>query len=86
MKTPTKSEIVIAVIIALAWFYVMLLYTHYDLERAGNLTIGAVVGTIFALFGYSINKSWKNTGMIVGVSVVATIVYDIVAWAVHNLN
>lgn len=83
MKKPTQSEIVIAIILMLAWFYAMLVYSNYDMERAGSLTIGAVVGVIFALFGYSATKGLKNTLMIVGVSFIATMVYHVVSGLIH---
>lgn len=86
MKNPTKFEVFLALMLMVAWFCAMLVYNHYDLEKAGSLSVGAVVGVIFALFGYSADKGWKNSGMIIGVSFIATIVYNAVAGLIHYLN
>lgn len=86
MKKPTTFEVVVAMILMLAWFSAMLVYSNYNLERAGSLSVGAIVGVIFALFGYPANKGLKNAMVIIGVSFVATMVYNMVASVIHYLH
>lgn len=86
LKKPEKHEVIMSIVLVLCWFIAMLVITNYDLERAGSLTVGATVGVIFAMFGCSATKSFKNAMVIVAVSFIATMVYHMIAGLIHYFN
>lgn len=86
MKTPGKEDIVVGSVLIVVWLSIAFCVTGYNLERAGAVSIGAIVGIIFSMFGVSALKSWKNAVVIMGVSFLSTMMYDIVASVIHHLN
>lgn len=73
-------------IIVLLWMVMIFILTNFDMERTGALSIGAIVGVVFSVYGMSAGKNLKNTVMIMGVSFLSTMIYDIVASVIHHLN
>lgn len=86
MKTPEKEDIVVGSIFMVAWLAFALYVTDYNLERTGAVSVGAIVGIIFSMFGVSALKSWKNAVLLMVVSFVSTMIYNIVASVIHYLN
>ena len=86
MKTPGKTEVILAAVIITAWFIVAFYFAEFNLIKAGYWTIGMAVGVIFAMFGVAAHKSWKNMLAIMVVSFLSSMTFDLVSRFIISIN